>query len=159
MNHGRMQARIQEFTRQPGGGGGLKRSEKFWQARKKNKIKRRGFECGKGPQYLFCTSMVEILFSHWNGFPDNKKYDITRCFPHPQKHKWHDYIEHKSNCMIVYNVLLIIWGRGGGGFWGNIPQKIFGLNVVKACNFIRNMMETYFQESRDHKFKMYDDLG
>ena len=64
-------------------GRGVQPSDKIWQAKKWGWAKReKGRGRGGGLQYLFCFSMVEIYFSHWNSFTDNKyyKYDIPLCF-------------------------------------------------------------------------------
>ena len=140
------------------GGGGSNVPKSFDKQEKKNKIKRRGLSVGRDPSIYSAPVWSKSYLAIETAFRTIKNMTSPGVSLIPQN----------TSDMIILNTKVIAWlcitcfwlfGGGGGGFWGNIPQKIFGLNGVKACNFIRNMMETYFQESRDHKFKMYDDLG
>ena len=121
------QARIQEFS--SGGSNLLKNFDK----QKKNKIKNtnkgeRGRGEGGRLQYLFCFSMVEIYFWHWNSFTDNNffyKYDIARCFLQA-KHI-------RGDCLSFVKWVSNITGWGSGG--PPPPPKKNGLNGLKSCNF------------------------
>ena len=68
-----------------GGGGGSNHMKNFEKQKKKTKKKQKKKtkrEEGWRLQYLFCFSMVEIYFCHWNSFINNifYKYDISWCF-------------------------------------------------------------------------------
>ena len=107
---------------------------KIVKSKKKNKQKQtKKAKRGEGGrlQYLlqysvFCFSMVEIYFCHWNSFINNNfyKYDIPRCFLQA-KHIQGDCLSF-AKCVILQGVL------------GVLPQNFFCLNGVKSCNFKQN---------------------
>ena len=107
-----IQARIQEFS-----SGGVQPSEKVWKAKKKKKKKKKkNAKKGEGGllQYLFCFSMVEIYFRHWNSFINNNfyKYDISWCFL--QAKHIQGYCLSFVKCVILQ-----------GGLGGPPPEKIW----------------------------------
>ena len=62
----------------------------FDKPKKKKKKKKREGGKGRGLKYLFCVSMVEIYFCHWNSFTENdciyKKTPVVKSSakPHPR---------------------------------------------------------------------------
>ena len=118
-----LQARIQEFS-SGGGGSNLPKKniappkKKQTKQNKTKKPRKREKEEGGGLRLLFCLSMVEIYFCHWNSFSVNILFFLSPGKTHLKR--WDD----------CFNFIKCVSGVTGGG----------GSGVVLPHNFLVKML-------------------